>query len=103
MAFRWGVLGTGRINLRVLPGFQGAGHEIAIVGSRDPERGRAHAAELGAGRTGSYEDVLAAPDVDAVYVSLPNALHKPWSIRALEAGEPVLCEKPMATSVADCD
>jgi xylose dehydrogenase (NAD/NADP) len=102
VTFRWGVLGTGRINVRVLPGFQDAGHTIAIVGSRDPERGRAHAAELGAERTGTYEDVLGADDVDAVYVSLPNGLHKPWSIRALEAGKPVLCEKPMATTVADC-
>lgn len=103
MAFRWGILGTGRINVRVLPGFREAGHEIAVVGSRDPTRAQAHAAELGAGRLGSYEDVLTADDVDAVYVSLPNALHMPWSIRALEAGKPVLCEKPMATSVADCE
>lgn len=102
MPFRWGILGTGRINLRVLPGFREAGHTIAVVGSRDPERGRAHAAELGAARAGSYEEVLAADDVDGVYVSLPNALHVPWSIRALEVGRPVLCEKPMAPSVEQC-
>jgi predicted dehydrogenase len=101
--FRWGILGTGRINLRVLPGFRDAGHTIAIVGSRDPERARGHAAELGAERTGSYDDVLAADDVDGVYLSLPNGLHAPWSIRALEAGKPVLCEKPMATRVVDCE
>lgn len=102
MTFRWGILGTGRINVRVLPGFQEAGHAIAVVGSRDPERARAHAAELGAERTGSYDDVLAAADVDGVYVSLPNALHVPWTIRALEAGKPVLCEKPMAPTVEEC-
>jgi xylose dehydrogenase (NAD/NADP) len=102
VTFRWGILGTGRINVRVLPGFRDAGHQIAIVGSRDPERAKAHAAELGAERTGTYKDVLTADDVDAVYVSLPNALHKPWTIEALEAGKPVLCEKPMATTVADC-
>jgi len=101
-AFRWGILGTGRINLRVLPGFREAGHTIAVVGSRESARGRAHAAELGAERAGSYDDVLGADDVDAVYVSLPNGLHASWSIRALAAGKPVLCEKPMATSVADC-
>src|SRR5262245_12267771 len=96
------MLGTARINVRALPGFRDAGHAIAVVGSRDPERGRAHAAEIDAERTGSYEEVLAADDGDAVYVSLPNALHAPWTIRAAEAGKRVLCEKPMATSPEDC-
>jgi predicted dehydrogenase len=100
--FRWGILGTARINLSRLAGFRQAGHEIAIVGSRDPERGRAHAAALGAERCGSYDDVLAATDIDAVFISLPNALHAPWTIRAAEAGKHVLCEKPFATTVAGC-
>ena len=100
--FRWGILGTGGITVRVAPGFQDARHKIAIVGSRDPERGRAHASNIGAERSGSYDDVLAADDIDAVYISLPNSLHLPWTIRAAEAGKHVLCEKPMATTPADC-
>lgn len=100
---RWGIIGTARINRRATPGFRAAGHTLAIVGSRDPERGRAAAAEYGAERTGSYEDVLSAPDVDAVYISLPNTLHVPWTIRAAEAGKHILCEKPLAPNVADCE
>jgi predicted dehydrogenase len=102
-AFRWGVLGAARINKRVVPGLHQAGHTIAIVGSRDPAKGAAAAAEHGAERTGSYEDVLNARDVDGVYIPLPNGLHKEWTIRAAEAGKPILCEKPMATTVADCE
>jgi predicted dehydrogenase len=100
--FRWGILGTGRINIRVLPGFRDAGHTIAIVGSRDPARARAHADELGAERTGTYDEVLAAKDVDGVYISLPNGLHREWTERASAAGKHVLCEKPMAPTAADC-
>lgn len=100
--FRWGILGTARINLRRLPGFRQAGHTIAIVGSRDTERGRAHAAELGAERSGTYEDVIAATDLDGVYISLPNTLHVPWTVRAADAGKQILCEKPLSPSVAGC-
>ncbi|HEX5415465.1 MAG TPA: Gfo/Idh/MocA family oxidoreductase [Chloroflexota bacterium] len=100
--FRWGILGTARINRRVVPGIKRAGHAIAIVGSRDPQKGQAAAAEYGAERAGTYDDVLNARDVDAVYISLPNGLHLPWTLRAAEAGKHVLCEKPMATTPADC-
>jgi len=102
--FRWGILGTARINLTRLAGFHFAGHQIAIVGSRDPsgERARTHAEMLGAERLGTYEDVLAATDVDGVYICLPNTLHVPWAIRAAEAGKPVLCEKPLAPTVEGC-
>ena len=102
-ALRWGVLGTARINRRVLPGIKAAGHPLTIVGSREPDRARSAAAEYGAARSGSYEEVLAAPDVDAVYISLPNTLHAPWAIRAAEAGKHVLCEKPLAPTVAECE
>jgi D-xylose 1-dehydrogenase (NADP+, D-xylono-1,5-lactone-forming) len=101
-AFRWGILGTAKINRTRLPGFREAGHTIAIVGSRDAARGQEHAAEMGAERFGSYEDVLSATDIDGVYISLPNALHAPWAIRAAEAGKHVLCEKPLAPTVDEC-
>lgn len=100
--FRWGVLGAARINRRVLPGFLQAGHQIAIIGSRDPDRAQAAAAEFGAERAGTYEEVLAAADVDAVYIPLANQLHLPWTLRAAQAGKHILCEKPLATTVADC-
>lgn len=102
--FRWGILGTARISVTRLPGFRAAGHQIAIVGSREPsgERARDYAAMLGAERVGAYDDVLAAPDIDAVYISLPNTLHVPWAIRAAEAGKHVLCEKPLAPTVDGC-
>lgn len=101
--FRWGILGAAGINRRFIPGLKAAGHQIAIFGSRDPARGRAAAAEYGGERSGTYDDVLTATDVDAVYIPLPNSLHVPWSIRAAEFGKPVLCEKPMAPTVAECD
>ena len=67
------------------------------VGSRSRERAEAQAAEFGIGRVhDSYEEVLADPDVEAVYIALPNALHVDWSVRALEAGKHVLCEKPLS-------
>jgi len=102
--FRWGILGTARINVTRLAGFREAGHEIAVVGSRDPrgERARAHAEMLDAERLGTYDDVLSASDVDGVYVSLPNTLHVPWAVRAAEAGKDVLCEKPLAPTVDGC-
>jgi len=96
-AVRWGVLSTARINEKVLAGTrEAAGVEVVAVGSRDRARGEQFAARHGIGRVhGSYEDLLADPDVEAVYIPLPNSLHVPWSIRALEAGKHVLCEKPL--------
>jgi xylose dehydrogenase (NAD/NADP) len=95
---RWGILSTANIARRLVEGARVAeGIELVAVGSRDPVRGRAFADELGIPRAhGSYEALLADPDVDAIYNPLPNSLHVPWSIKALEAGKHVLCEKPLS-------
>jgi xylose dehydrogenase (NAD/NADP) len=96
---RWGLLSTARINdLAVLrPARQTDRAEVIAVASRDEGRARAYAREHGVERAyGSYEALLGDPDVEAVYISLPNSLHVDWSIRALEAGKYVLCEKPLS-------
>jgi D-xylose 1-dehydrogenase (NADP+, D-xylono-1,5-lactone-forming) len=97
MTLRLGLLSTANINLKLLGGVRAAeGVEAVAVASRDALRAEAFAAEHGLGRAhASYEALLADPDVDAVYVPLPNSLHVPWSIRALQAGKHVLCEKPL--------
>jgi xylose dehydrogenase (NAD/NADP) len=93
---RWGLLSTARINQAILQGAQLTDRaEVVAVASRDQRRADDYAREHGLERAhGSYEALLADPDVEVVYVSLPNALHTEWSIRALEAGKHVLCEKP---------
>ena len=96
---RWGVLGVARIaTTKVIPAMQqGALTEIVAIASRDGARAREAARELGIARAyGSYEELLADAEIDAVYNPLPNHLHVPWSIRAAEAGKHVLCEKPVA-------
>jgi predicted dehydrogenase len=102
---RWGVLSTARINDKVLAGARLAPNvDVVAVGSRDRARGEAFAAEHDIARVhGSYEDLLADDDVEAVYIPLPNSLHVPWSVRALEAGKHVLCEKPLTRRAADAD
>ena len=102
---RWGVLGVAKIaTVKVIPAMQrGACSEVVAIASRDPEKARRAAADLGIPKAyGSYEELLADPDIDAIYNPLPNHLHVPWSIRAAEAGKHVLCEKPVAMSVAEC-
>ncbi|MEA2332297.1 MAG: hypothetical protein QOH58_2435 [Thermoleophilaceae bacterium] len=100
MGLRLGLLSTARINELLVGGARQVDEvEVVAIGSRDRARAEQQAAALGIERAlGSYEAVLEDPDVDAVYVALPNALHVEWSIRALEAGKHVLCEKPMARS-----
>jgi D-xylose 1-dehydrogenase (NADP+, D-xylono-1,5-lactone-forming) len=97
MSVRLGILSTARINRLVLAGARDAeGVDVAAVASRDRARAEAYAREHAIPRAyGSYEELLADPDLDAVYISLPNSLHVEWSIRALEAGKHVLCEKPL--------
>jgi predicted dehydrogenase len=102
-AVRWGLLSTARINQALIAGIRAAdGAELVAVASRSEASASAYAAEQGIPRAhGSYEALLADPEVDVVYVSLPNALHVPWSVAALQAGKHVLCEKPMARRAAD--
>jgi predicted dehydrogenase len=101
---RWGVLGAANIALqKVIPAMQrGRSSRVVAIASRDVAKARAAADALGIPRAyGSYEELLADPDVEAVYNPLPNHLHVPWSIRAIDAGKHVLCEKPIALSAAE--
>jgi predicted dehydrogenase len=96
---RWGILSTARIGTdKVIPAMQAGQHcDIVAIASREVDKARAAAQRLGIPRAyGSYEELLADPEVDAVYNPLPNHLHVPWSIKALEAGKHMLCEKPIA-------
>ena len=99
---KWGVLGVAGIAVRkVIPGMQkGAWSEIAAIASRDARKAEDAAKSLGIPKAyGSYEELLADPEIEAIYNPLPNHLHVPWSIQAAEAGKHVLCEKPLSLSV----
>lgn len=101
---RWGVLGVANIAVKkVIPGMQkGERCEIAAIASRDLPRARDAAGTLGISKAyGTYEELLACPEIDAIYNPLPNHLHVPWSIKAAEAGKHVLCEKPISLNVAE--
>jgi predicted dehydrogenase len=102
---RFGILSTASIGRKVIPGIAGAPNcEVVAIASRDLALAERAATELGIPRAhGSYEALLDDPDVDAVYVPLPNHLHAPWAIAAVEAGKHVLCEKPLATTAADAE
>ena len=96
---RWGVLGTAHIALaKVIPAMQQSPWcEIAAIASRDLAKAESAARELNIAKAyGSYEELLADPNIDAVYNPLPNHLHVPWTMKAAEAGKHVLCEKPIA-------
>ncbi|HCF85456.1 MAG TPA: NAD-binding protein, partial [Ktedonobacter sp.] len=100
---RWGILSTANIaTTKVIPAMQqGTYCEITAIASRTLENARAAATQLGIPRAyGSYEELLADPEIDAIYNPLPNHLHVPWSIKALQAGKHVLCEKPIALTAA---
>jgi predicted dehydrogenase len=91
---RWGVLGTAHIATRnVIPAMQrGEWSEVVAIASRDCDKAERTAAELGLPKAyGSYEELLADPQIEAIYNPLPNHLHTQWSIRAAEAGKHVLC------------
>ena len=94
---KWGVIGVAKIATeKVIPAMQqGKVSEIAAIASRDSGKARAAAEKLGIPRAyGSYEELLADPEIEAVYIPLPNTMHSEWSIRSVEAGKHVLCEKP---------
>ncbi|MEO8274365.1 MAG: Gfo/Idh/MocA family oxidoreductase [Chloroflexota bacterium] len=103
---RWGVLSTAAIaREKWIPGARTSPRsEVVAIASRDATVARDVAAELGIPRAhGSYEALLADPDVDAVYIPLPNHLHLEWTLAAIRAGKHVLCEKPIALSSADAE
>jgi predicted dehydrogenase len=100
----WGVLSTAKIGVKtVIPAMQqGSVAKISAIASRDLGRAKAAAEELGIPRAyGSYEELLADPSIQAIYNPLPNHLHVPWTVKALEAGKHVLCEKPIALDAAE--
>jgi predicted dehydrogenase len=103
---RWGVLGVARIaTKKVVPAMRaGQWSEVCAIASRDAARARDAAEELGIDRAyGSYEALLADPDIDAVYIPLPNHMHVEWTTRAADAGKHVLCEKPIGLTAADAE
>jgi predicted dehydrogenase len=101
---RWGVLGAAKIAVeKVIPAMQrGEWSEVSALASRDAGKSARVAGELGITKAyGSYEELLADPEIEAVYNPLPNHLHVPWTLKAAEAGKHVLCEKPIAMSAAE--
>jgi predicted dehydrogenase len=101
---RWGVLSTAGIGVKkVVPAMQkGEWIDVAAIASRDLHKAEEVARALGIAKAyGSYEELLADPQIEAVYNPLPNQLHVPWSIKAAEAGKHVLCEKPISMTVAE--
>jgi D-xylose 1-dehydrogenase (NADP+, D-xylono-1,5-lactone-forming) len=105
MNVAWGILSTARINRLLLAGARKSDRvDVVAVASRDKARAEAYAREQGIERAyGSYEALLEDAGVEAVYIPLPNSMHVEWSIRALEAGKHVLCEKPLTRRLADAE
>jgi xylose dehydrogenase (NAD/NADP) len=104
-AVKWGIISTADINRKVIPGAHASPKvDLVAVASRDQARADAYAKTWEIPRAyASYEELLADPEIEAVYISLPNTLHCEWSIKALEAGKHVLCEKPMSRHTAEVE
>jgi D-xylose 1-dehydrogenase (NADP+, D-xylono-1,5-lactone-forming) len=104
-AVKWGIISTADINRKLIPGAKESPKvDLVAVASRDQARADAYAGEWEIERAyGSYDALLADPDIEAVYISLPNTMHCEWSIRALEAGKHVLCEKPLSRHPAEVE
>jgi D-xylose 1-dehydrogenase (NADP+, D-xylono-1,5-lactone-forming) len=105
MAVKWGILSTADINNKLLAGAAESDDvEVVAVGSRDLQRAEAFAGRWGIPRAyGSYDELLADPEVEAVYIPLPNTMHAEWSIKAVQAGKHVLCEKPFSSHVEEVE
>jgi xylose dehydrogenase (NAD/NADP) len=104
-AVKWGIISTALINEKVIPGAHASPKvDLAAVASRDQARADAYAKKWEIERAyGTYEALLADPDIEAVYISLPNNMHVEWSIKSLEAGKHVLVEKPFSRKAADVE
>jgi D-xylose 1-dehydrogenase (NADP+, D-xylono-1,5-lactone-forming) len=104
-AVKWGILSTADINRKLIPPLQASEKtELIAVASRDPDRAEEYAREWNIERPyGNYDLLLEDKDVEAVYIPLPNTMHVEWSIRAVEAGKHVLCEKPLSRHVGDVE
>ncbi|MDD9269758.1 Gfo/Idh/MocA family protein [Paenibacillus sp. GCM10023248] len=103
---RWGILGCAKIAIRAcIPGIQQSETGVvSAIASRNLQKSQETAEQLGIPKAyGSYEELIADPDIDALYIPLPNHLHKEWTIRAAEAGKHVLCEKPAALTAAEAE
>lgn len=102
---RWGLLSTAKINDALIGPIRAAARsELVGIASRDGAKAESYAREKGIARAyGSYEAMLADPEIDAVYISLPNSLHCEWTVAAANAGKHVLCEKPLVVSMAEMD
>ncbi len=102
---RWGILSTARINRALIPAIRASSRsELTAIASRTLDRARIYAGEWKIPRAlGSYDALVGDPEIDVIYVPLPNHLHVEWTVRALEAGKHVLCEKPLALAVEDVD
>src|SRR5512139_211112 len=102
---RWGLLSTARINRALIPPLRASKrNELLAVGSRSEESAQTYARKWDIPRAHStYEALLADPEIDVIYNSLPNHLHAEWTVKALQAGKHVLCEKPLALSLAEVD
>src|SRR5262245_19458484 len=102
---RWGLLSTARINDALIePIRQAERSELVAVASRDGAKAQAYAQEKGIPKAhSSYEALLVDPNVDVLYLSLPNSLHCEWTVKAAQAGKHVLCEKPVVTTLAELD
>lgn len=102
---RWGILSTAKINQALLNPIRKAERsELAAVASRDQAKAESYARQEGIAKAyGSYEAMLADPEVDVIYISLPNSLHWEWTVKAAEAGKHVLCEKPLVVSLDEFD
>jgi predicted dehydrogenase len=102
---RWGLLSTARINERMIPAMRAAERsEVLAVCSRSQEKAESYAAQWEIPRAyGSYDQMLNDPDVNVVYIALPNSMHREWAIKTAEAGKHILCEKPLAQTGQDVD